>query len=58
MGLGLQGVFPLKRLKSVKAELIKMHIYYKYAGMKLLIPHDLKDLNTHILTRSSSGLRW
>ena len=55
MGLGIPGVFPFQRLKSVKTELIKMHIYDKYAGMKLLIPHDFKDLNTHILTR---GCFW
>lgn len=55
MGRSLQAAFPFKRWKSVKAELIKMHIYYSYTGRKLLIPHDFKHLNAHILIR---GCFW
>lgn len=58
MGFGLQVAFPFKRMKSVKAELIKMHIYFKYTGRKLLVPHNFKHLNTHILIRRASGLSW
>lgn len=55
MGFSLQVSFPFKVLKTVKGELIKLSIHFKYTGRKLLTPHDFKHLN---IMSNDQGCFW